>query len=132
MNDVFTEYAIIDGLDPYDKGFVINRITATWRKYILERKPLKKDVLKRYLQTTKVVTAKGEYYTINILGEETYYRDKECKINLISEPIYAERIAELREKAGKFYNPWKEKRQVAIDFYEYLGIEEKDILAQCY
>lgn len=132
VSDAFTEYAVIDSLDPYDKGLVIDRTTASWNKYILERKALDKTYLKRYLQTTKVVTAEGEYYTINILGEETYYRDKECKINLISEPIYAERIAELREKAGKFYNPWKEKRQVAIDFYEYLGIEEKDILAQCY
>ncbi len=130
--NLFAEDILIDVVDPYEKSYGEAIRENNNFHYVYQRKKFDKDFLKKYLQATKVVTTKGEYYTINILGEESYYRDTECKINLIDDSAYAARIAELREKAGKFYNPWKEKRQVAIDFYEYLGIAEKDILSQCY
>ena len=132
LDDVFTNYVVIDNIDPYNESYGKEIREYEIHLFNYAQKRASKEFLRKYMQATKVVTAEGEYYTINILGEETYYRDKECTINLIDNPAYADRIAELREKAGKFYNPWKEKRQVAIDFYEYLGIEEKDILAQCY
>lgn len=131
--DVFSEFAVIDIIDPYDKNYA--KVIRTWERYdqfMFERKVVSVDSLKQHLQATKIVTAVGECYTVNILGEETYYIDKECKDNLVNNLSYAKRVAELREKAGKFYNPWKEHREVAIDFYKYLGIEEKDVLDQCY
>lgn len=132
LDRAFTDAAVVDVIDPYGSSFLSNHLRGTWKHFLYERREIGKEELKKYLQSTKVVTAEGEYYTINILGEETYYRDKECKVNLIDNPAYADRVAELREKAGKFYNPWKEKRQVAIDFYEYLGIRESDIVDQCH
>ena len=133
MDEAFSDYVIMDILDPYDKQY--GQIVREWDQYspfMLLHASIDKDSLKKHIQTTKIVTAEGEYYTINILGEETYYRDKECKINLADDPAYLKRVAQLREKAGKFYNPWKEKREVAIDFYKYLGIKEEDIINQCY
>lgn len=130
--ECFSNSVIIDSIDPYNNGFMKAILKEEWNHFVLSRLKIDEKTLKKYLQTTKIVTACGEYYTINILGEETYYRDKECKINLANDSRYAKRIIELREEAGKFYNPWKEKQKVAIEFYKRLGIEEKDIIAQCY
>lgn len=132
IDECFTDYAVVDQIDPYNKAFGQNIREEGWNHFLYERKRLDKEYLKRYIQATKIVTSEGEHYSLNILGEEAYYRDKGCKDNLVGNPFYAERIGELRERAGKFCNPWKEKRQVAVDFYEYLGIKEKDIAAQCY
>ena len=132
IDEAFTDAAIVDVIDPYGGDFLSTHLKGAWKHFLYERREISKAELKKYLQTTKVITAEGECYTINILGEETYFRDKECNINLIDNPAYAGRIAELRTKAGKFCNPWKEKRKVAIEFYEYLGVTEKNIVMHCY
>lgn len=131
-DDFFSDYAVIDYIDPYDRGFAKAIREHSFDGCTFTHKKFESAFLKKYIQRTKLTTSKGEYYSINILGEEEYYRDTECKINLAHDSLYATRIAELREKAGKFWNPWKEKNEAAIDFYEYIGIEEKDIVARCY
>lgn len=130
-DNCFSECVIADSIEPYNKSYLPEILSSNWNHFWLQRGKVEKEALKKYLQTTKIVTAEGEYYTVNILGEESYYRDSECKKNLANDPAYASRTAELRKMAGKFKNPWKEKQKVAIDFYQYLGIKETDIMNQC-
>lgn len=89
------EYVLIENLDAYDERVVTDTLSG------------KLSVEEMY-QCRGIVTEKDKYF-LYAYGKEYYFKSRTSEKNEIDNPVYAERIAELRNLCGKEF----------IDIYQY-------------